>query len=339
MERNDNLMRKIAILLLLLAVKTAVGQETTGISVTKIWDEPPHNAFTDLIRFRGEFYCSFREGASHVPNGPGTDGVVRIMRSVDGKNWESVAVLAKEGVDLRDPKLSITPSGQLMVMMGGSIYEGQQLKGFTPRVSFSDRAGQLFSIPEDVVFADGATAVGSWIWRITWHHGVGYGIDYGGAGLHLVSTTDGKKFKRVSTLELDGSPNEATIRFDKEGTMHVLIRRESGDRKAVMATSQAPFTSWAYEKLAFPLGGPNFLFDKKQRLIIGGRLYEPEAYTAILTGDAPNSVKEVVHLPSKGDNSYPGMVIYKNKLWFSYYSSHEGKTNIYFTTIPLKSLF
>ncbi|MGV3763065.1 sialidase family protein [Parapedobacter sp.] len=340
-------MKRVAILLLLIAAKSGICQQAPDVAVTKIWDEGGHNAFTDLIRFNGKFYCSFREGASHVPHGQGTDGVVRIISSVDGNRWESVAVLAKEGVDLRDPKLSITPSGQLMVMMGGSIYEGQKLKGFAPRVSFSDKTGMHFSHPDDVVFEDGSEASGSWIWRVTWHRGVGYGIDYGGgsgenggaSALYLVSTTDGRRFKRVSALDLDGSPNEATIRFHKDGTMHVLIRREAGDRKAVMATSRAPFTSWAYEKLAYQLGGPNFLFDKKQRLVVGGRLYEPEAYTAILTGDAATELKEAVHLPSKGDNSYPGMAIYKNKLWFSYYSSHEGRTSIYFTTVPLEGLW
>ena len=332
-------MKRIAVLLLLMSAKPGLCQQTADVAVAKIWDESQHNAFTDLIRFDGKFYCSFREGAAHVPNGEGTDGVVRIISSVDGENWQDVAVLAKEGLDLRDPKLSITPSGQLMVIMGGSIYAGSRLTGFIPQVSFSDKSGMHFSYPEDVAFDDGSMALGSWIWRITWHDGVGYGIDYGASALYLVSTTDGKQFKRVSKLDLDGSPNEATIRFDKNDTMHVLVRRETGDRKAVMATSQAPFTSWTYQKLAYQVGGPNFLFDKKQRLIVGGRLHKPAAYTAILTGDGPSGLKEAVHLPSKGDNSYPGMVIHKNKLWFSYYSSHEGKTSIYFTAIPLKALF
>lgn len=332
-------MRILTFLLVLIAAKSGECQQAPDVVVTKIWDEGAHNAFTDLIRFDGKFYCSFREGAAHVPNGEGTDGVVRIISSVDGVNWENVAVLAKEGLDLRDPKLSITPDGRLMVIMGGSIYAGNQLTGFIPQVSVTDKTGMHFSYPEDVTFEDGSKALGSWIWRVTWHDDVGYGIDYGASSLYLVSTTNGTQFKRVSKLDLDGSPNEATIRFDKDGTMHVLVRREAGDRKAVMATSQAPFTSWVYEKLPYRVGGPNFLFDKKQRLVVGGRLYEPSDYTAILTGDAPGSLKEAAHLPSKGDSSYPGMVIHKNKLWFSYYSSHEGKTNIYFTTIPVKELF
>ena len=40
---------------------------------------------------------------------------------------------------------------------------------------------------------------------------------------------------------------------------------------------------------------------------------------------------KLVTLPSGGDCSYPGMVIKDNILYVSYYSTHEGKTVIYFT--------
>ena len=52
------------ILLLLQGITFANGPV---IKVTRIWNEAPHNAFTDLIRFKGKFYCVFRESAAHVP--------------------------------------------------------------------------------------------------------------------------------------------------------------------------------------------------------------------------------------------------------------------------------
>ena len=55
------------------------------IKIYKIWDFAEHNAFTDLIKFKGDYYCSFREGSGHVPGRDGTDGVVRILKSKDGK--------------------------------------------------------------------------------------------------------------------------------------------------------------------------------------------------------------------------------------------------------------
>src|SRR4051812_9385266 len=77
----------------------------------KIWDAAPHNAFTDLIRFKGAWYCCFREGAAHVA----PDGAVRVITSMDGEKWTSIARLMRDGADLRDAKLTITPDGRLML--------------------------------------------------------------------------------------------------------------------------------------------------------------------------------------------------------------------------------
>jgi hypothetical protein len=72
---------------------------------------------------------------------------------------------------------------------------------------------------------------------------------------------------------------------------------------------------------------------------MGTRLYEPDGhYTGILVTDLDGNILKTIKLPSKGDTSYPGMVIYDGQLWFTYYSTHETKTSIYLTTIPLKKL-
>src|SRR5262245_54562329 len=95
------------------------------VSVARIWDRGKHNAFTDLIRWHDKWYCTFREADAHV----GGDGVLRVLESADGKKWESVAGLTESGIDLRDPKLSVTPDDRLMIVAGGSVYEGKTLKG------------------------------------------------------------------------------------------------------------------------------------------------------------------------------------------------------------------
>src|SRR5581483_7144093 len=81
------------------------------VEVRKIWEQAPHNAFTDLIRFRNRWYCAFREGAAHAEG----EGKLRVLTSTDGEQWEAVALIAEPGRDLRDAKLSITPAGQLML--------------------------------------------------------------------------------------------------------------------------------------------------------------------------------------------------------------------------------
>src|SRR5436190_23925024 len=77
----------------------------------KIWDQAPHNAFTDLIRFKDRWLCVFREGKTHVS----PEGALRVLGSSDGATWTSEALVTLAGADLRDAKITITPDGRLML--------------------------------------------------------------------------------------------------------------------------------------------------------------------------------------------------------------------------------
>lgn len=328
--------------------KSATSKDT--LHVIKIWDEGAHNAFTDLIRFKNKFYCSFREGDSHVG---GNGGKVRILSSADGKKWQSIALLKIDGIDLRDPKLSVTPDKKIMVIMAGATFDAKNvIEELHPMVSFSDGTGKSFSIPEKSILDPAIHPSKDWIWRVIWNKGVGYGIDYqlkeNGRDrsllkkdawiLYLMKTNNGKYFKKVSKLDVFDLPNESTVRFDKNNKAYVLIRREAGDRMGVLAESNFPYNDWTYNKLDFRLGGPNFIFLNQQKLIIGTRMYEAVTSTGILVTDLKGKVLKTIKLPGSGDTSYPGMLVYDGKLWVSYYSSHEGKTSIYLAQIPVAML-
>ena len=54
------------LLLLALAIPSAqVAAPPAIVSVARIWDGGAHNAFTDLIRWRDRWYCTFREADDH----------------------------------------------------------------------------------------------------------------------------------------------------------------------------------------------------------------------------------------------------------------------------------
>lgn len=323
-------------------------QDTT--TVVKIWDKGGHQAFTDLIRFKNLFYCSFREGESHVA--AGSSGKIRVLRSKDGSKWESIALLEMNNLDLRDPKLSITPDNKLMITLAGAVFQNGVPTVMVPMTAFSDQNGANFSLPVKCVLDPAINPTQDWIWRVTWYKGVGYGVNYqlkenakdrttlskDAWVLYLMKTTDGINFQNIKNLEVYDLPNESTIRFDQEGKMHILIRREAGDRMGVMASSAAPYTDWSYYKLDYRLGGPNFIFLNKTRLLIGTRIYNEGPSTGIHLTDLKGKILKTLKLPSSGDTSYPGMLIVKNELWTSYYSSHEGKTSIYLAKIPLSKL-
>lgn len=308
----------------------------------KIWDEAPHSAFTDIIRFKNAFYCTFREAQSHI-TGVTNPGKVRVIKSTDGINWSSIVLFELSEKDIRDPKLSITPDNRLMVFMDVETYaaNGTTVSTRTPYVSFS-ASGDTFSDPEETILEPAIKASGNWIWRLTWHKGIAYGVDYlGTAPLTVVKTTDGKNFQKVSRIITDGNPNEATIRFDNNDKMYVLIRREQLDKMGVLATSVPPYTTFEQKKLSIRLGGPNFIFLDDNTLCIATREFTVAGAaigTAVFTTDLQGNIKKKISLSSNGDTSYAGMLIYDGKLWVSYYSSHQGKAQIYITKIPLSEL-
>ena len=86
---------------------------------TKIWDQAPHNAFTDLVRFHDRWFCVFREGQGHVS----PEGALRVITSVDGLKWESAAIITSNNSDLRDAKITVTPDGQLMLCGAEALHD------------------------------------------------------------------------------------------------------------------------------------------------------------------------------------------------------------------------
>ncbi|MFQ5731580.1 MAG: exo-alpha-sialidase [Planctomycetaceae bacterium] len=306
------------------------------VSVRKIWDKGKHNAFTDLIRFRDKFFCTFREGNAHV----GGDGAIRVLVSGDGAKWESAALLTEKGIDLRDPKFSVTPDNRLMIVAGGSVYKGgRKILGRQPRVLFS-KDGVKWTAARRVL------AEGDWLWRVTWHKGTAYGVSYRTSPrktdtktsdwlVSLYKSGDGLKWKRVTDLAVPHRPNETTLRFTPDGEMIALMRREAGSRKGWIGTAKPPYTKWKWTETKHRLGGPNFIRLSDGSLWAGSRSYPGGAKT-VLAKMTTTSYDPVLTLPSGGDTSYPGLVWHKGLLWMSYYSSHQGKTSIYLAKIRVK---
>ncbi len=341
--------KRFRLLLLILICGICTGtyanKNEDSLKVYKIWDLARHNAFPDLIRHNNFFYCTFREGDSHVDNL--NNGKVRVVRSKNAKNWETVALFEMDGVDVREARLSVTPSGQLMAILAAGVWKDNAYLSLEPYVSFSDKSGKNFGKLTNVIVDPSISRDLDWIWRVSWHKDTGYGVLYkvkqgersGKWTAHLLKTKDGIRYENVSQFEVGGNPNESSIRFDRNGKMYVMIRRESEDRMGILGHSDYPYTSWNYDKLAWSLGGPNFLFLNDHQLVMGSRYHEnSKAYTALFVTDLSGVAEKKILLPSGGDTSYPGMVIFDDKLWVAYYSSHEGKSNIYMAELDLKQL-
>lgn len=312
----------------------------TLVSIQRIWDLAPHNAFTDLILFQDKWFCVFREGEKHVG---GKSGIIRLICSLDAINWFSVNVWEMNEIDLRDPKLSITPDGRLMLLLVGSTYNKKgKLQSFQSYVSFSKDAIKWNSLKAIL-------SSNEWLWRVTWNQNKAYGISYRFSDLQnfkkewllsLYESDDGIKYHLISDLNVPGHPNESTVRFLPSGDMVALVRRDKKHHnQAWIGMSSPPFNQWQWVEAQFHLGGPNFIVLPDGSMLAAGRYVMATPYGKIIktvvTSMETGLGGPLFVVPSHGDTSYPGLVYHDGFLWMSYYSSHEEKTAIYLAKIKV----
>lgn len=318
--------------------------EKLVISIERIWDRALHSAFTDIVRFRDRYYCTFREGTEHIP---GINGTVRVIASDDLGDWESVALLDEPHVDLRDPKLSVTPDGRLLVNMGGSFYEGGRRLKMESRVSFSDADGRNFSPPRPVVIDEKVRTNFDWLWRVTWRDGVAWAAvqqapKTGERSLQLVRSDDAVLWRHVHTFDVP-APTETTLRFLEDGTLLAMIRDKDRSAGDPVGTSRPPYVEWTFRPTHLGFGGPNFVELPHGRFLAGSRSPAAEGAAQFELFDldfATGQMQSILALPSGGDCSYPGFVVEpeRNRVLVSYYSSHEGRTAIYLARLRLDAL-
>jgi hypothetical protein len=149
--------------------------------------------------------------------------------------------------------------------------------------------------------------------------------------VRLYRATDGKKFERWEARWLNvGYPNEAALVFDpRSAVAWCLLRRDDAVGTAQFGVSQPPYKDDQGRDLGVKLGGPQMQRLPSGQLVAVVRLYDRRVRTAVGVVD-PATAKFTEHLalPSGGDTSYAGMVWHDDRLWISYYSSHEGRTAI-----------
>lgn len=231
----------------------------------KIWDmsrisdrDKVRMELTDLIRFKGHWYCGFREGYVHYDH---HSGRARIIRSSNGIKWDSVKLIEWDGADVREPKFSITAEGKLMANTSISfvskearpdgrvhaldIYDRPPEEGGDYGFYYQlDKPGDPPNDLEENVTRQSATwlssdgenwssayacpsGINSWRWEVSWHNGMGYSIGYNGKDKQgtLYRTRDGKSWRVLMEKFFPGGiGNEASLAFGRDNTAYCLLR-------------------------------------------------------------------------------------------------------------------
>ena len=255
-----------------------------------------------------------------------------MLESANGQNWTPVAILSDAGGDLRDPKITVTPSNQLMIISGDVT---QTAPYVVQSVAWFSSNGTNWGNENPTGVSD------TWIWRTVWHDGVGYGIGYGPNNTDptggseqttwLSTTTNGLNYSAALQLSPTGQmADEAGLTFLPNGTGVMVTRRDAEATSSIgISTAASDYTKWTFTNGNLQLESPNLLTLPDGRIVAAGRMYaqyNPDvAYTGLAWVD-PTTGTLTPFLKFANtygtDTGYPGLYWYNNQLMVSYYSSN-----------------
>lgn len=301
-------------------------------SVRRVFDNGEHNAFTDLCRFQGRYYLTFRT----CPDGHGvfpTSSII-VLSSDDTRSWQPVHRFGVAKRDTRDPHFLVF-KGKLFVYTG-TWYCGD---GPPEHRDMNEHLGYA------VWTADGTTwhgplmlegTYGHYVWRAAAHGGAAYlcarrkhqfaetktrGERDPLVESAMLESQDGLIWRTVGLFQ-EQYGDETAFLFEEDGSV-LAVARSGGGRNAQICRATPPYKTWERKDLDRSIGGP-LLTKWGGRYVVGGRKTLTGKAVTSLYWLAADRLHEFAELPSGGDTSYPGFVaLSPTRAIVSYYSSHE----------------
>ena len=159
----------------------------------------------------------------------------------------------------------------------------------------------------------------------------------------LYKTKDGMEYNTLLThIRPPGDKsNEHALSFDRNGKAYMLLRRDKPQAgnatNGLLGMSEYPYIDWEWKRMPIRIGGPAMVVLPNGRLLACVRRYLSGGNKTELGFIDPDNgdYTPALRLPSNGDTSYAGMVIQEDKLWVSYYSSHQSKSAIYLAKLKI----
>lgn len=303
-------------------------------SVRRAYSNGEHNAFTDLTRFRGHLYLTFRS----CPDGHMVHPTasIRILKSADeGQTWTENHQFKVAKRDTRDPHFLVFRDK--LFVYTGTWYSGD--KTIPPKeydvnlhlgyAAWSDD-GQNWHSP---VMLEGT--FGHYIWRAAAHGDKAYlcgrrkpEFEVLGKGEPrtmeslMLESDDGLVWRKRAVFQTVVG-DETAFRFEPDGRV-IAIGRHGEGKEAQLLYSFPPYLDWDRRSLNQSVGGP-LIVKWGDHTIVGGRKTTKDAGPkTTLNWLVGEKLVEFAELPSGGDNSYPGFVeLGPNRALVSYYSTHE----------------
>ncbi len=297
------------------------------LEVRTVFANGKHNAFTAMRRFKGDLWLAFRSGDAH--NSPTAD--VLVLRSKDGKDWQQVHTfdVAK---DDRDPQMVVTEQRLFLYCPAMSG------KDCDTWLSYTDD-GATWSAPQKVYEPQFI------LWKPCVHDGVFYAAahkkDEGSSGkgreVHFVRSMDGVKWEKVSTIRAGNWESETTLFFDDKHHCTAFLRQKYGTPQAQIFEADPPYATWNSRPADVPhFSGHSVHTFRGVTYLLSRSVGPAKTYGAMIYTFANGKLAPYCQLPAGGDCAYLEAVEDGANMLVSYYSTHEGSTNIYLAVVPLK---
>ncbi len=326
-------MYRLFIALFVVVSMTSPSQELNATLTwhQKVAEPPGHHAFTDLVRFKGYYYLCNRVGSGHVS----MDGVIEIRRSTDMKVWEDCGTIKTLGDD-RDPHFAATED-RLYLFFG--VWDTLHGTGNTPPERHNVRS-HMASTEDGTTWSavQGLYEPGWWLWRVRMIDDMFYSVAYTALRpvpefreSRLLRSPDGIQWELVSTITRDFMAGEADLwRRDKES--FAVLSRTGGSEPARLFSSDASLRVWENVPMNAMVHSPvvAFWYD---HIFVAGRGEVDGKHVTKLWELHGVELRELMVLPSGGDNAYPGLIPVPEslekgdpRLYISWYSQTDADT-------------
>lgn len=318
-------------LIVSLLPEVASQPDVTVTNVRRIFHNGEHNAFTDVVRFRGQYYLTFRSCPDGHMVHP-TASVI-ILVSDDLKSWKQVHRFRVAKRDTRDPHFLVFRDR--LFVYTGTWYSGASTLppaqwDMNQHLGFAawSNDGRDWHSP---IMLEGT--FGHYVWRAATYNGKAYLCGRRKRGFEMTARGEGQAVQSLMLESDDGliwkkravfqeeRGDETAFQFLSDGSI-LGIGRRAGATAEVLRSSP-PWTDWSRTELPVRVGGP-LLTRWNNHWVVGGRKYTDRGARMSMYWLAGNELKEFAELPSGGDTSYPGFVqTAESTAFMTWYSSHE----------------
>lgn len=297
--------------------------------VRKAFADGKHNAFTAFVKYRDRYWLAFRTATAHNS----ADGDILVLTSADAKTWMEAMRLDIDKRDDRDPQFLI--AGDRLILYVASM-KGPELVTYALTTADGKAWDKPRPVYEPRYIVWKPVAVGKTYFAGS--HKKDEASSGKGREVHLIKSADGLAWEKVSTIRAGNWESETTPHFAPDGTATVFLRQKYGSPQAQILEAKPPYTEWKIRPTTVThfsghsvqtIAGTTYLFTRDRRP-------KPDEYGQVIYTFADGRLTPYCRLPAGGDCAYAEAVRSGDDMLVSYYSSHEGATNIYLAVVPLK---